>query len=148
MPGPMILPDGPELMRRVLNRQRIGTYRVVSRYVLENAELELVENEVGNLVFQLISEVLTEHITGDSKTVRLDVPASWWQNFKETYKDFWGFRLFVKRYPPKMETLENTVTFDRYARYPNADVPVQPLAGLGRPIFVESINQTGWVVNG
>ena len=146
MPEPLIIPDGPEITRRVLNRECISTYRVISRYVIANANFRVVEDEAAGMVVQLVSEVLTEKITGESKTVRLDIPASWWESFKQTFSDSWWLRRFVKRYPVKMTTLENTVTFERYARYPNADVPEQ-VTPLGRPIYFEDITQTGWRIS-
>src|SRR5690349_13958170 len=87
MPEPMIIPDGPELTRRVLNRERIGTYRVISRYALDNAEYELIDREAHGLMVQLVSEVLTERIAHEKHVVNFEVPKTWWQHFKHDHRE-------------------------------------------------------------
>lgn len=138
-----MFPDGATIKRRVLDRERVGAYRVISRYVLDNAEFELIEREAHGLMVQLVSEVLTERLVDEIQTVHLDVPASWWDAFKQTYGASWWLRRFVRRYPVKLTRLSNDVRFERYARYPNADIPKQ-VTPLGRPIIFETTNKSGW----
>lgn len=139
----LILPDSAEIKRRVLNRERVGVHRAISRYVLENAQFEVIEDEAYGMLLRLVSEVLTERIVSETQTVHLDVPASWWDAFKQTYSDSWWLRRFVRRYPVKLTRLSNDVRFERYARYPNADIPKQ-VTPLGRPIIFEATNKSGW----
>lgn len=135
--------DMPEVKQLILHRERIATYRVIARYVLDNAEFHAIERAAEDMTVELVSEVLRERVVGETQTAELDVPASWWQHFKQTYKDSRLLRRFVRRYPVKVTTLKKTVTFQRYFHYPNADV-VMPPTPLGRPIVYETVGQSDW----
>jgi len=139
----LILPDGPVIKQRVLNRQEVGTYGVISRYVFQNANYNVIEDELTGLMVRLVSEVLTEHIVSETQTAELDVPASWWQHFKQDHRDRWFMRRFVRRWPVAYTTWQTEVRFSRYATYPNADVKMPP-SPLGRPVYVESIGFGDW----
>jgi len=138
---PFDMPPMPEVKRRVLDRERIGAYRLISRYVLENAQYELIEQEATGLMIQLVSEVLTEKIAQEDHEVTYNPPATWWQFFKATYREQWWMRRFVKRYPVKRATVRKIVHFEAKRNYPNADIPPTP---LNRPIVVETVSETAW----
>lgn len=137
------MPDSAVIQRKILDRQPVGTYQTIARYVLQNAELKIVEDVAHGMLMQLVSEVLKERVVGETQTVHLYVPASWWQHFKETYKDSRLFGWFVRKHPVVKTKLEKTVTFQRYFTYPNADVPKQ-VTPLGRPIIYETVSQSDW----
>ena len=143
MPEPTIIHDGPEITRRVLEREQIGTYRTISRYVLTNAKFKVVEDEAVGMMVELVSEVLTERIAKETHDVSIDVPATWWQHFKLSYMNNRFMRRFIRRYPVKLRAWSKTVFFDAKRLYPNADIPKQ-VTPLGRPIMFETISETDW----
>lgn len=138
----MIFPM-PEVKQLVLDRERIGTYRIISRYVLENAEFKAVERAAEDMLVELVSEVLTERVVNESQGIGYEVPASWWQHFKDTYRNTWWLRRLVKRRPVVWSSYTKTVTFNAKRLYPNADVPKQ-ITPLGRPIIYETVTETDW----
>lgn len=133
----------PEVKQHLLERTRVSNYRIIARYVWENTEFHAVERAAEDMLIELVSEVLCERVVGETQTVELNVPASWWQVFKQTYQKSRLFGWFVRQHPVKFQTLKKTVTFQRYHTYPNADIPKQ-ITPLGRPIIYETTSQTEW----
>ena len=138
-----MFPDSAAIKRKVLQRERVSAYRMISRYVLDNAEYELIDHEAHGLMVQLVSEVLTERIVKETHDVSIDVPATWWQHFKLSYMNNRFMRRFIRRYPVKLRAWSKTVFFDAKRLYPNADIPKQ-VTPLGRPIMFETIGESDW----
>ena len=143
MQEPLILPDSTEIKQRVLRREGVGAYRVISRYALDHARFELVEDEAHGLLVRLVSEVLRERFVSEVQTAELRVPATWWDHFKVDHGHRWFMRRFVRRFPVKWTVWSKRVYFDLYNTYPNADVNLPP-GPLGRPIIYETTSQSDW----
>ena len=47
-----MFPDGAAIKRKVLQRERVSDYRMISRYVLENAEYKLIDDEARGLMVE------------------------------------------------------------------------------------------------
>ena len=138
-----MFPDSAAIKRKVLQRERVGAYRMISRYVLDNAEYELIDHLAHGLMVQLVSEVLTERIAPEKHVVSFEVPKTWWQHFKHDHRDRFGFRWLIKRWPIVYDHWRKTVEFDAKKLYPNADIPRQ-VTPLGRPIMFETIGESDW----
>jgi len=73
----------------------------------------------------------------------VDVPATWWQHFKRTYRGRRWLRWLVRRHPvvyrTHNRTCQLTVNVQRFYTYPHA--PILP-ESYGRPYRVATVNPT------
>lgn len=106
---------------------------------LHGPEFEISE-ELDGLVIKLQSYILSDKLepttVTERKTVKIKIPATWWDLLKQTYWNKWWFPSKLLK-PHKNKTVEQKVEFKVEVQpmltYPQAQVP-QPV--LGRPFKV------------
>lgn len=99
-----------------------------------------VDAETGRLMARFVTDMLAEVLPPERVTettlVEFRRPATWWDHFKETYRDRWWLRRLVRRRPVQVEVEQRavrvTVDLQRYRVYPRADV--SPPAEFGAPV--------------
>jgi hypothetical protein len=120
----------PSYEALALQRLRIGLEQRIGAQVIESLELHQVEDIfTRSIVTRLTADVLAEKLPPEkierSKTVALDFPASSWQHFKQEHSESWWLRWLVRRWPVRIQQLEQTVTLtvdlERYRTFPQCN---------------------------
>ena len=131
-----------EFTQRVLQLAKVHANQIIPGHVARTA-IFTVEQIAGDMVLGLSAEVLRDHIVNEIQTVEIEFPASWWQNFKASRRDKFGWRWFIRRFPIHWETWTKDVRFDRYYDYPDASIQL-PEDRFGKFIVYELVKQTDW----
>ena len=105
-----------------------------------NPKIEL-EHTIRGMIYRLKAYVLTDHLEPYTitvpKTVTIQVPATWWDDFKLTYAHKWWMPLrtlkTVKFRTLKIET-SVTIVVDPQYMFPHADPPYP--RDFGKPFKV------------
>lgn len=127
-----------EYARAALERRRVAVVQLVSRNLLESAELtelrSVFDDMVDMLYYRLESHVLSEVIQRDVVVHEVrGVPLNWWQAWKELYAPEW----YLRRWPvTRHQAREFRVDLTRWALYPRENLPVRPSV-LGEPVIME-----------
>lgn len=134
-----------DVVRHTLEQRKVGIALCVDRSRLD---VRIAEHTAHELWAGLSAYVLSDHLIGDTKQVKLPAslavqfPATPWQHFKQSYCLRWWMRPWVRYLNPvRTETHKargvacGSVTFDRYATYPESTIQI---ADLGRPVIFES----------
>ncbi len=100
-----------------------------------------MEFEVDGMVAAIRARVLAEQLPPEkverTETVEFEHPATWWEMFRDTYRDRWWMAWSVRRRP--VRTLTRTrgvrleVSLRRFRTYPRATVTIPE---LGTPVHV------------
>ena len=133
---------------RVAASGRVDRTRLPS-FVQQSAQITVedyrtVARLVDGMVIRLRAYVLADKQVDTTREVVLEVPASWWQHFKQ---DSWLWRhapkWMRKRWPISYTEHKRTVQFQRYLTYPHAEVPL-PSDPFGAPVIYETFSDSGW----
>lgn len=123
--------------QKILEPTKIGL--TIRQNLSHTEEFDVDHNEIIHIFeSSLLREHLaTDHYQGDTA---YQWPATTWQMFKATHADSWWLGWLVRRHPVRMrkETRMVVIRVDRYAAYPEADVP---LKDLGRPFPYEELKR-------
>jgi hypothetical protein len=128
-----------QTMTTALEQRKVGTTIAVTR----QASLRVDPDDLlDQLRVRLESYVMAEKLVGDTKDVSgsIPFPTSPWQFFKQRHSGSWWLRWLVTRRPVRVERhrWEASVTFERYANYPESTLRVPE---LGRPVIFEQFTQ-------
>jgi hypothetical protein len=93
------------------------------------------------LVHRLTATVLAEKLADDSYSATEQVPATWWQHWKQTQRDHRWFQWSPLRWlkPPRTRTLTVTVQWQRYGTRPYSELSAPR---LGPVIYQEMVTPT------
>lgn len=115
-----------------LEKLKVAAQAAIPRGVmeLEAERIGILDDLFRSLVYRLKGYVLAERLppetVSDSRDVTFDVPASWWQHWKQSHAAAWYARWLVKRRPVKhhrvVKRVALTVDLERYRTYPEARV--------------------------
>jgi hypothetical protein len=137
--------DQPDVVQAAMSQKIKLELQQVGATLASTAELAVYRDPSSfydHLVHKLTAYVLADHLVSDTYETRVrvpfEVPASWWQHFKRDH-----LPTIAKRWPVKTRTIATwrdvTVTFDRYATYPEATIA---LPELGRHRYVEMVSHS------
>lgn len=129
-------PTMPTLESVTLHWVKAAIAERVSPEFAADAQIDIERGPWGELVYRVAAYVLTDKLPPDvvteQGTLRIEVPASPWQQFKATHADRWWMRHLVARRPVRMvehvRTGELVVNLERFHAYPQARMTRQ----LGR----------------
>jgi hypothetical protein len=138
-------PDPGTLTQHQLDVLKVGVaQRMPGAYLASSIVVDQWRDMVINgLVLQLTGHVLGKQLPPlkftESRTVTIDVPASWWQHLKRSALGVWGLRRLVALRPPRMRPvtrcLQVDVNVSRAAAFPEASLlPADPR--LGAPVLI------------
>lgn len=130
----------------VLSWEKLGARMQLSREMVQDARFDIRETLYGDLLMQLQAYVLGEKLPENTVTatgsVSVEYPASWWQHFKDTYRERWWMRALARRRPPRMQTKTETgtltATWHHMTAYPWARYThrVPSSEHLGYPVYL------------
>lgn len=142
----------------MLNIKRYAVTRGVSEAVAASMDLtSWMEPRLGQMVVQLSMKVLGRELPPDvsriSRTVSVEVPATWWQQWKSEHRGsrLWGW--LARRSPIRTRTLSQQVTltarWERTLTLPHADVAIADRLGGGAVAvdLMEDVAFTPWRVS-
>lgn len=86
------------------------------KFFLESTKIT-VNNLADSLAIRMRSYILGQE-DHQRYSVSVDIPATWWQHFKQDHAPGW----FVRRFPVKTKTVPRTVEFNHKMLFPKADV--------------------------
>ena len=96
------------------------------------------------MILSLETYVLAEELENHTREVKLEAsfsyPATWWQMLK---RDHFPTRLLTRfpvSYKTEHQTKKRTVTFKKYATYPQSTVSVKE---LGQPVYRTYVSEDG-----
>jgi len=135
--------DSTEFKQRVLERTQLRLQYPISAYVANSACFDLIEMTGEKLLMTIMAEVLTDHVETLRQTAKLNVPATWWQHFKQDHEQNWFMRKLIKRRPIRYTTWSSDVIFERLMRYPDARIAL-PESQFGHPVICESVTHGDW----
>jgi len=110
--------------KKYLTPLRIGALQTLPEDTQLRHSLEVELRRIGGrMAAQLMASVMTETISEHTKTLsfvfEFEIPASWWDDFKERRMPAW----FVQRFPVQHRTIHRKrtreVSFRQYVKYPN-----------------------------
>jgi hypothetical protein len=135
------LADSAATDRLILERMRYATRQRVDlgRFSRDSMEMDVwkeIDGARRRAIVDLRTEVLARRVGQEEVTFHLDVPATWWDAFKAEQGERWLGRWWMRRHPARMTRVEHRVTFERWFKYPHADVPV-PDPVLGRAVLYD-----------
>lgn len=135
------------ISRKTLESLKFGAVKHTSQTELEHSiDIEShLDHITGDLVSQLRARVMAEKIDAHTKTLSFyfafEIPATWWDDFKDRRMPAW----FTQRFPVRYRTVKyrrrRTVSFKKYAKYPN--FPPVPKSYEFWPVY-ESMLEPGW----
>lgn len=131
-----------------LNWQRLAARRAVPESIRVSGRVNVMEAAYGEMLIELTSYVLGQklppHEVAETRVVRFERPASWWQHFKQQYAARWWARRLVARRPARMveetERVTLTATWRHMAAYPWTDYVV-PVRKFGEPVLLRWVEQ-------
>ena len=89
----------------------------------ERMRAEFVTDEEAGLAWlKLKTEIYAERVDERSKTIVFSSPKTWWDMFKIEYFP----AALLRKYPPKYDTQEKTVTFVARAVFPRLSLILPP----------------------
>lgn len=110
----------------ILEKIKLGCSNQLHKLLIEDMKLDEYYDVLSQSVIQCFTTwVWAEEIENRKKTVNFDVPASWFQHFKQQF--FPNFLL--KHFPVKKTRLEATVRFRRLACYPQLPLVLKGTQG-------------------
>jgi len=134
----------PELRAVDLEWQQFAAQQMVSHEVLVNTELSIRHEIMYNaLVMQLRKYVLTDTLARDTYSADLEVPANWWEHWKEQHGRKWLGPLFMDRWPVRTTTRRAVIEVKRCLTYPEAKLKRAP-DGFGRVRILEQTTGPYW----
>lgn len=122
-----------------LEKMKFYAQQYVQEHLAVDAGLEIVtEHALNALCYRLTAEIFADKLPPEKITrttnMSVEVPATWWQHWKEDHKDKWYGRWIYERYGVDTRTIveeyELTVDLKRWQTYPEAKIPVD--YGYGR----------------
>lgn len=136
------------------SRHRIGSYTAGSM----DAETRRSADFWNDMVGVLTTQVLANRLVGDEQTLRVQIPATWWQHLKYSLPDRLKRWLGAERGPAwlrrhwkvRYQTASARVSFTKWHTYPKADVPVPSPEHFGYPVIWEEadfdpvVNESSW----
>jgi hypothetical protein len=125
-------PFSARLETVIVDRLKVAAQGTLPPSVAQSVNVHAaVDRFTQGLVFQLSAYVLAQHLDSHTvtrdRTVTFDVPATWFQHWKQhaALRDPLA-RWLVRRWPVRTRTLtervELTATWDRYAAFPEATI--------------------------
>src|SRR3954451_2853678 len=132
--------------KSVLHWQEVAVQEGISPRILENAKFTIEDLHLPEmLAARLTAYVLTGQICGRRVTAIPEVPASWWQHFKQDVlpKRLTRSKWFNNHMPVRLKQMEQIVVFDESRTYPDASI-VLPEGKFGQPVIVETITKLPW----
>lgn len=91
---------------------------------------------VAKVVVKVLASQLPPERVVESTLVEFWKPATWWEHFKDTYRDRWWLRWLARRRPVRWEreqrVVETVVDMTRMLAFPKADI--RPPAAFGPPV--------------
>src|SRR6185503_12804003 len=96
---------------RILTWQKIAYQFLLSheelRHLSPKFEVDVITDIIRGMVFRIeckvLADKLEERSISSTKTITYTKHCTWWDMFKDHYKDSWWFRRFVRNHPPKLE---------------------------------------------
>jgi len=122
----------------VLEKVRLAAEQKIGAYTLHSMRVDQLSQLYGDVAYRLSAMVLTEALRPNEKSILTaefdqwvtqdvqvfyDVPASWWQHFKEQHFPQWA----LKRWPVKTER-RNSTQRRMFALYCTQDFEVKVVA--------------------
>lgn len=110
--------------KKYLTPLRVGALQALPEdtYLIHGLEVEL-QRIGGRMAAQLMTKVMTETISEHTKTLtftfEFEVPASWWDDFKEHRMPAWFIQRFPIRYKHIRKQRVREVSFRQFVKYPN-----------------------------
>jgi hypothetical protein len=109
----------PKLSSLGLVCLKVGRTRVIPSSLRETARFDLVERERDSMIVEMTAYVTAHRLARETQTVTFEVPASWWQHWKQDAAPEW----LRRRWPVRTRRLSRTVRFETFRAYPDAQVP-------------------------
>lgn len=144
MSEPEVQPPLYDQTSVVLEPLRIAAKKRLSPSVVHGLRAKvypnlLMEEFVAEIETAVYAQRLTTATDIDRQTVTFMVPATTWGMFKDRHAQSWWLRWWVKRHPPKIQVLRETVVLHTewrgYATFPDMSEVIEDKT-LGAPIFV------------
>lgn len=124
---------------RVIERLKVGVQQAVSPSIASSVDMRVVADETADrLVARLSAYVLGEHLARDVYTTTVDVPASWREHRRRSWRNARSplLRWWARRRPPRTTPVLVDVRVDRYVSYPDSTIVVDPALGRAAPIEI------------
>lgn len=101
--------------------------------------VDTLECEIDGMVVAIRGRVLAEQLPPEkverTETVEFEHPATWWEMFRDTYRDRWWMAWSVRRRPVRLLTrtrgVRVEVSLERFRTFPHATVTIPE---LGTPV--------------
>jgi hypothetical protein len=117
-----------ESKQRVLHKMRVAAMGMVSPYILDSLDVDIVEDMLSrNLCYRVTAFVLAEDFGTKQYKVTFTEPSSWWQHFKRD----------VLRLHCKTKLTTKTVIGHGYRGYPHAPIAL-PADKMGDSVIFET----------
>lgn len=116
-----------QLAEPLLEWLKVKASTAVDRQLLRDAQVEVLADVAGRLIFHLQSYVLAEHLDSHTQTAEVRVPATWWDHAKTEMPTWlwWWWNKRVWRFQPiRYRTRTLTATWTERAVYPHAILPL------------------------
>lgn len=129
---------------RTLDWIQLAARTHLPRGLAQHAIVEVFEDRVQGLALQLRTRVLVDnHKKTQRASTSIDLPASPWQHFKQSYGLSWWLRWLVDRRPVITRKVTFNLSVDVMAglAYPEAIVAPQ----LGDPVRIVTSAPSSWV---
>lgn len=113
-----------------LQLKQVGAQMHMGEFMLANLELtERVDHITRDLVYAVKTYVQTQHLGSETYTDSKEIPASWWQHWKQDHQGNRFTRWISRRWPVKSKALEFRVDVESIAAFPDSRVIQDPRLG-------------------
>lgn len=99
---------------------------------------EIVDHLLGIIEARVIVEKLDPFVIKRHRTVYIQVPRTWWDHFKSTYKGKWWMCFRIVRYKTITREVEFTTVVRPMMAFPHNTIEYPKL--LGRPVRIFEID--------
>lgn len=139
-------PNDPIQLRQLtLEWKQFAVQQSVSAEMLAKSDLSVRQDYIYNaLALQLRMYVLVDQFAHDTFAADLDVPANWWEHWKEQHGRKWLGPLIMRRWPVRYDTRRALIDVKRCLSYPEAKLARDP-GGLGVVRILEQTNGPYWL---
>lgn len=120
-------------MRRTFIADQLG------EFTRSSLRVSRVANDIDRALHEMTAQLLAGVILSGSQEFIFEVPASWWEHWKQDHADTWYGHWIARRWPPRIITHRNVLDFTQYATYPGANLPAVPPGEYGRPVILEEM---------
>lgn len=94
------------------------------------------------LYLRISRDLLSKRMAPTTRTARTEVPASWWDHFKQDHGARWLGPVWMRYRPARVVTRTVRIDIDHRLAYPEAQIVRRP--GLGPAVFIDTPGPQIW----